>query len=168
MTSEFKRLGKRGSYRLGKLRAQGLTRRPPPVPFQPRFIRPDHRWPLPIWLLGLLAGTFLIVVGAAVGWWFVPFIVGLLAGLANWIGCWSTRVALPAVVVMAAVGWGIPLWLQVLRDQPAGAVARVIAAVGGLPAYAAAGMAAAVLVAVVQAIVGYWLGRALTPRLADD
>jgi hypothetical protein len=168
MTAEFKRLGKRGSYRLGRLRAQGITKLPPPVPFQPRFVRPDHRWPLSVWLLGLLAGAVLIVAGAAVGWWFMPFVVGLLAGLANRIGRWPLRGGLPAVAVMAAVGWAAPLWWLVLHGQPYGAVARVIAALAGLPGYAAAGMVMTVLIAVVQALVGYWLGRALTPRPRDD
>jgi hypothetical protein len=41
-------------------------------------------------------------------------------------------------------------------------VARVIAALGGLPAYAATGVLATLLVAVIQALAGYWLGRAVT------
>jgi len=168
MTAEFKRLGKRGSYRLGRLRAQGLAERPRPVPFRPRFVRPSHRWPLSVWLLALAAGGLLIVAGTVVGWWFMPFAVGLLAGLANRIGGWPAHAALPAVAVMAAVGWGAPLWWLILTGQPLGAVARVVAAIAGLPGYAAVGMVVAVLVAVVQAIVGYWLGRALTPRPAED
>ena len=43
----------------------------------------------------------------------------------------------------------------------------MIAALAGLPAYAATGIAAALLVAVVLGLVGFWLGRALTPRRAD-
>ena len=154
MTAEFKRLGKRGSYRLGQLRAQGLKQVPPPVPFRPRFVHPDHRWPVVVWVLGLVGGALAIAAGAAAGWWFVPFVVGLTAGLANWIGRWSLRAALPAVAVMAAVGWAAPLWWQVLHGQADGAVARVIAAVLTLPGYAAVGIAITVLVAVVQALVG--------------
>lgn len=168
MTAEFRRLGKSGSYRLGQLRAQGIGTVERPVPFQPRFIRPYHRWPALVWLLGLLAGSLLIVGGAAAGWWFAPFVVGVLAGLANWIGAWSLRVALPAVAVMAAVGWGAPLGWAELRGQHDGAAARVIAAAIGLPASAAITIAVTALVAVVQVLAGYWLGRALTPRSADD
>ena len=168
MTADFKRLGKRGSYRLGQLRAQGVAQVRRPVPFQPRFVRPDHRWPLSAWLLGLAGGVLFIAAGAALGWWFVPFAVGVLAGLANRLGHWPVKVALPAVALAAAAGWAIPLWWSVLGGQPGGAVARVIAALLGLPASAAVGVAAAILVAVAQAVAGYWLGRALTPLPADD
>ena len=167
MTAEFKRLGKRGSYRLGQLRSQGISKGRPHVPFQPRFARaPDHRWPMAAWLLGLVAGVLAIAGGAVAGWWFVPFLVGLLAGLGNWIGRWRTRVAVPAVALTAAVGWAAPLWWSALRGQPLGAVARVIAAVIGVPGYAAVGIVVTLLIAVAQGLAGYWLGRALTPRAA--
>jgi len=164
VTAEFRRLGKRGSYRLGRLRAQGVKEVHPPVPFRPRFVRPYHRWPAWVWLLGLLAGSVIIVGAAGLGWWFAPFIVGVLAGVANWVGAWRLRVALPAVAVMAAVGWGAPLAWAGLRGQPYVAMARVIAPIIGLPASTAAGFALTVLVAVAQALAGYWLGRAVTPR----
>lgn len=168
MTAEFRRLGKRGSYRLGQLRAQGVGELERPVPVQPRFTRRDHRWPGSVWVLALLAGSLLIADAAAAGWWFAPFIVGVLAGVANWIGGWGTRVAVPAVAVMAAVGWGIPLAFAVLRGQPYAAMARVIAATLGLPASPVAGFAVTVLLAAVQAAIGYWLGRAFTPHPAHD
>jgi hypothetical protein len=167
VTAEFRRLGKRGSYRLGQLRAQGIGGYQRPVPFQPRFIRPDHRWPAPVWLVGLLVGSLIIVGGAAEGWWFVPFVVGVLAGLANWIGAWCLRVALPAVAVMAAVGWGAPLAWLAIRGRWPGPVARTMATTLGLPRHAAVAIGLTVLVAVAQALAGYWLGRALTPRPAD-
>jgi hypothetical protein len=168
VTTEFRRLGKNGAYRLGQLRAQGIKQQQPPAPLRPRFIRPDHRWPTSTWLLGLLAGALIIMATALAGWWFIPFLVGVVTGLANWIGAWRTRVAVPAVAVMAAVGWAVPLWLGVLRGEPYGAVARVIAAMLGLPGYAAVGMAVTVLLCVVLALAGYWTGRALTPRRAAD
>jgi hypothetical protein len=169
VTAEFRRLGKRGAYRLGRLRAQGVAEQRQPTPFRPRFTRyRPHRWPASTWLLGLLAGVVAIAETTAVGWWFVPFVAGVGAGLANRAGGWRWRVALPAVVVMAAAGWVAPLWLGALRGQPYGAVARVIAALTGLPAFPVVGIAATVLIAVVQAVVGYWLGRALTPRPVDD
>jgi hypothetical protein len=168
VTAEFKRLGKRGSYRLGQLRAQGIGTYQRPAPFQPRFVRPDHRWPASAWLLGLLTGSLIIAGAAAAGWWFVPFLVGALAGVANRIGAWRLRVALPAVAVMAAIGWGAPLAWSVLRGQPYLAMARVIATGLGLPEHATVAIALTVLVAVVQALAGYWLGRALAPRPAAD
>jgi hypothetical protein len=163
MTTDFKRLGKRGSYRLGRLRAQGVTEEHGVRLFRPRFGRVDHRWPALHWLLGLLAGTLVISAGAAAGWWFLPFAAGLLAGGANWIGAWPACVALPAVAVMAAAGWAIPLWWAVLHGQPYGPVAREIAALNGLPGHASAGILLTVAVAAAQAVAGYWLGRALAP-----
>jgi hypothetical protein len=169
VTTEFKRLGKRGSYRLGKLRAQGIRVAGPPAPFRPSFARSHRRGPASAWLLGLLAGTLVIWCGAALGWWFLPFAAGLAAGLANRVAGWQPRIAVPAVALMAAAGWGIALLWQVIADQqPDGAVARVIAALGGLPAYALTGVLVTLLVAAVQAVTGYWLGRALTPRPAGE
>lgn len=168
MTAEFRRLGKRGSYRLGQLRTQGLPGQQPPAPFQPRFARRSHGWPVSAWLLGLLAGAVLTAGAAAIGWWFMPFVVGLLAGLANYVGRWPTQVALPALALMSAAGWIVPLWLSVLGGAPYGAVARVIAALLGLPGYAAVGIVLTMLIAVAQAVTGYWLGRALTPLPVDD
>ncbi|HTX85560.1 MAG TPA: hypothetical protein VME44_25525 [Streptosporangiaceae bacterium] len=168
MTADLKRLGKRSAYRLGQLRVQGSAGNQRPVPFQPRFIRPYHRWPTSTWLLALLAGVLLVVAGAVLGWWFMPFACGVLAGLANRIGRWRTRVALPAVAIVAALGWAVPIVWSVLNGQPYAAVARVIAALLGLPANPAVGIAVALIVAVVQAVAGYWLGRALTPMPADD
>lgn len=168
MTAEFRRLGKRGSYRLGQLRAQGVGATVRPVPYQPQFIRPDHRWPASVWLAALLAGAALIAGAAQAGWWFAPFIVGTLAGVANWIGAWRARMAVPAIVVMAAAGWGVPLAWAELHGQRSGSVARLISAILGLPVSAANGLAVTIAVAVVQALVGYWLGRALTPRGVHD
>lgn len=168
MTAEFKRLGKRGSYRLGQLRAQGIRQAHRPVMLQPRFRRPDRVLPASAWLFALVLGMAAIMAGAWLGWWFMPFGVGVLAGLANRAGGWSARLALPAVAVMAAAGWAVPLAWPVLHGEPYGAVAREAAALGGLPASAAIGMSVTVLVAVVQVIVGYWLGRALTPQPGRD
>jgi hypothetical protein len=169
VTAEFRRLGKRGAYRLGQLRAQGLRESRPPKLFRPRFTRHRwHRWPTSTWLLSLLAGAVVIAAATKVGWWFAPFVVGLAAGFANRVGGWPWRLAVPAVAVMAAVGWAAPLWIGALRGLPYGGVARVIAGLTGLPGGAAAGVVLTLFVAVLQAITGYWLGRALTPRLAPD
>ena len=44
----------------------------------------------------------------------------------------------------------------------------MIAALGGLPAYAATGVLVTLLIAAAQALTGYWLGRAMTPRPAGE
>jgi hypothetical protein len=168
MTAEFKRLGKRGSYRLGQLKAKGLRELAQPTLFRPRFNRPDRGLPASAWLCGLLLGTVAIAIGAYSGSWWIPFVLGLLAGFANKVGGWPVRLALPAVVLMAAIGWGVPLGWAALHGQPYGAVAREAAALSGLPAHASVGLGVTVLVAIVQVIVGYWLGRALTPRPHRD
>jgi hypothetical protein len=117
------------------------------------------------WLVVVLAGTLIIAVTAELGWWFVPFLAGLAVGLIAPRWDWRLRHTVPAVLVMTLVGWGVPLyWPAVVQSQPVGATARVIAALAGLPAYAYTGVLVTLLVAVLQAVVGLWLGRALTPR----
>jgi hypothetical protein len=167
-TGEVRRLGKDGSYRLGQLRAQGIGGYERPAPFRPHFVRTDHRWPESTWLLGLAAGSLLIAIGAAVGWWFVPFAAGVVAGLANRVGAWRLRVALPAVAVMAGVGWVVPLGFMLIRAGQAGGVPRLLSATLGLPRHAVVGIALTVLVAMAQAIAGYWVGRAFTPHPTAD
>lgn len=162
--SETGRLGKRGSYRLGKLGAQGVGRPASPRLLQPSFVRPQHRGPALAWILAALAGAALIAGGAALGLWFVPFVVGLAAGIVVRWGGWRLRVTGPAVALMAAAGWGLALWVPALRGLPVGATARTIAALAGLPASAAVGVTAALAVSVLQGLAGLWLGRALAPR----
>jgi hypothetical protein len=166
--TDVKRLGKRGSYRLGQLRLQGTSGTAPPALLRPSFNRPQHRGLTAWWLLAAVAGAALIAGGALIGLWFAPFAVGLLAGLANRIGGWRARVMMVAVSATAVAGWGIPLWWPALHGQPVGATARVIAALAHLPAYAFAGVVVTLLIAVLQALAGLWLGRALTPRPAID
>jgi len=158
-----RRLGRRGSYRLGNLRAPVPGRTSPPAPHHPSFA-PRPRGPASGWAAGCLGGVVVIAGGSAFGWWFVPFIVGVAAGIAARYGRWPLRVALLAVTAMAVTGWGIPLWWSAWRGAAVGATARVAAALAGLPPHAAVAMAVSLLVAVIQALAGLWLGRALTPR----
>jgi len=164
MTTELRRLGKRGAYRLGQLRAQGVKVAVPPPPRRMSFARDHRRGPAGLWLLALLGGAAAIAAAVAIGWWFVPFVAGLAAGLANRVGGWHTKTAVLAVAIAALAGWGAPLCWQLARHRPDGAAGPKIAALHGLPAYSAAGIMVALLIAVGQAVVGYWLGRAVTPR----
>jgi hypothetical protein len=162
--TEFRRLGKQGSYRLGRLRTQGVREVPQSAPFRPSFARYRRRGPAYAWLLGLILGVLVIVGGAELGWWLMPFLAGLAAGLANRIAGWRTPVALPAVAAMAFAGWAIPLlWQAFPGGQPYSAVATEFALLG-LVADSAAVLALTLLFAVVQALAGYWLGRAASPR----
>jgi hypothetical protein len=116
------------------------------------------------WLLAGLAGAALLGVGALAGLWYLPFLAGLATGVAAHAARLRLRAVLPAVIVMAAGGWGAALaWLTLRDGLPEPAVARTIAALAGLPAQAAVGIAATLFVAAVQAVVGLWLGRALVP-----
>jgi hypothetical protein len=117
-----------------------------------------------LWLLGGLAAAVLIALGAAAGWWFLPFVAGLAAGAAARYGRWRVRVALPATALVAAIGWAIPLGWQALHGAPVSATARVVAALAGLPPHAVVAIAATLVVAALQALAGLWLTWALIPR----
>jgi hypothetical protein len=161
--SDLRRLGKRGSYRLGRLAAPMAPRAAPPGPHYPTF-GPRPRGSGFAWLLALLVMAAAVAVGALLGWWFLPFPAGLVIGLAAGPAQRRLRTTIPAAAAVAAAGWGAALWWQVLHGLPYGAVARVIAALAGLPPHAAVAIVVTLLVAVIQAVVGLWLGRTLTPR----
>jgi hypothetical protein len=158
-----RRLGKRGSYRLGRMGAPSQPRSPWPSPHYPSWA-PRRRGPVFAWVLGCLAAALIVAAGALAGWWFLPFLAGLGMGLAAHFGRLRLRATLPAAVLVAAVGWGAALaWLALRDGLPEVTVARTIAALAGLPASAAVAMAVTLLVAAVQAAAGVWLGRALAP-----
>src|ERR1039458_4137313 len=130
-------LGRRGSYRLGRLGAPPPVRISLPGAHYPSFA-PGHRGPAFGWLLSCLAGVVVIAGGTSLGWWFVA---GAAAGIAARYGRWRLRVALLAVTLMAAAGWGIPLCWSAWRGSAVGATARVVAALAGLPPHAAGTLA---------------------------
>ncbi len=106
-------------------------------------------------------------LGAWLGAWWVPFPVGVAAGVLG-VGAWAPG-AVPRGGVLAAaagavVGWLVPLWALALAGQPVGATARAIAALAGLPPYAGVAVVVSVLLAVLQVLAGAWLGRAVLPR----
>jgi hypothetical protein len=162
--SEFERLGKPGSYRLGTLAPQGVPPPTPPKQFRPSFTRPTQAGPVWAWISVVLCGAGIIAAGASASLWFVPFLVGLVSGIAAGLGQWGLRVTVPGVVAMSALGWGAALVLPALQGFPVGATARAIAATAGLPPFAVVGVAVTLGVAVLQGLVGLWLGRSLTPK----
>ena len=144
--ADLRKLGKRGSYRLwgsgsdrpGGSRADRFGGPAAGARLDSGRLRgramfgPKHSRARPGWWLGIsVAGAAVIAVAAEFGLWFVPFVVGLLAGLAAPRAGWRLRHTLPAVLLMATVGWGAPLLWQAIRGAPAGATARVIAALAG-------------------------------------
>jgi hypothetical protein len=101
-----------------------------------------------------------VAATAALGLWFVPFVAGVGAGLLSRRG----RKVVPAAALGAIAGWALPLWILALRGLPEGATARAIAALAGIPPYAAVAVAVTLLLAGLQALAGAWLARALLPR----
>jgi hypothetical protein len=163
VATDPRRLGKRGSYRLGSLAGPPPARPALPSPHYPAWI-PGRRGSIVLWLLACLACVAVLAVGALIGLWYLPFLAGLAAGIAAHYGRLPLRVTLPGVVLVAAAGWGAALaWLMLRDGLPERAVARTIAALAGLPAHATVGIAVTLLVAAVQAAAGLWLGRALAP-----
>lgn len=103
-------------------------------------------------------GTVAIWAGATRGVWFMPFIIGALIGLSAPKAAVSAKMALAAACLAGLTGWVLPLLWLLLHGEPVGATARVVAALAGLPPYAAVVVVATVLIAVLQAAVGTWLG----------
>jgi hypothetical protein len=76
------------------------------------------------------------------------------------------RGSVPAAVAGAVAGWLVPLWALALAGQPAGATARAIVALAGLPASAVLAVVVVALLAALQVLAGAWLSRAALPRRA--
>jgi hypothetical protein len=129
---------------------------------RPSFVSHRGRGGIALAAAAWLGTAVVIAITAQAGLWFTPFLAGLAAAVAGrWRG-WRLRVTMPAVVLVAAVGWAAPLWWWTLRGWPVGATARVLAALAGLPPHAALGVAVTLLIAVIQAAVGLWLGWTVT------
>ena len=111
--------------------------------------------------LAVFAVVTVVVAGtAAAGLWFVPFAAGVAAGLASL----RRPGVVPAAALGAVAGWALPLWILALRGLPAGATARAIAALAGIPPYAAVAVAVTLLLAALLTLAGAWLARAFFPR----
>jgi len=121
-------------------------------------------WPALGWVLGVIAVAAIVAVTAWGGAWFVPFAAGVAAGVASLR--WRRMVLL--AVAGAVAGWVLPLWVMALRGLPAGATARAIAGLAGLPPYAGVTIAATLLLAALQVLAGAWLARALLPRPVNE
>jgi hypothetical protein len=165
--SEAGRLGRPGSYRLGGPGPGNWPVRPP-EPFRASFERPQHRGAAVAWLLAAVTATAAIAATAIAGWWFMPFVLGVMTGVVTAWGCWRLRVAVPAIALMTMGGWGLALWVTALRGAPVGATSRVIAVMSGLPALGVITVAIALAVSGALGLVGLWLGRAVAPRFRPD
>ena len=150
-------LGQRGGYRLGKLRVAS-ARSGGRAPREPSFGLRRSRGSVTWWLAACAVAAVILGFGAALGLWFLPFVVGIAAGAAPW----RARSAAGLVVLAVAAGWGAALWWSALSGAPAGATARVIAALAGLPPHAAVGVAATLLIGILPGLTAVWLTRAVT------
>ena len=112
------------------------------------------------WAAAFVVLAAVVALTAWAGAWFVPFIVGVAAGVASLR--WRRMVVL--AVLASVVGWAVLLWVLALRGLPAGATARAIASLAGLPPYAGVTIVATLLLAALQALAGAWLTRAFLPR----
>lgn len=110
------------------------------------------RWPLTCASTAALLG-----LGAWLGLWWLPFAAGVAVGLTRW----RARSALCWAILAVLAGWGVALWLPALLGAPAGATAREVAALAGLPPHAFAAIVATLLTGALQALVALWLTRAL-------
>ena len=114
-------------------------------------------------LVVLVVAAAACALGAWLGAWWVPFLVGVGAGLLRKAGTRLPRGMLWPAVIGAILGWALMLWIMALASLPVGATARVIAALGGLPPYAGVAVAVTLLLAALQVLVGAWLARAMIP-----
>jgi acyl-homoserine lactone acylase PvdQ len=91
------------------------------------------------------------------------------AAAALWWTFWGSYLnTVFAAAAGAVAGWALALWIMALSSLPVGATARAIAALAGLPPYAAVTVAVTLLVAALQALTGAWLGRTAFPRRAPS
>ncbi|WP_031507102.1 hypothetical protein [Streptomyces megasporus] len=113
----------------------------------------------------MVAGsTAAIALGTLIGAWFMPFLVGAAVGAVGRLRSARLWRGASAVALAGALGWALPLGRQALGGAPVGEVARTAAALAGLPPLATVTVSAALLIAVVQALVGFWVGRTVVPR----
>ena len=131
--------------------------------------------PLARRLAVLVVAAAASALGAWLGAWWVPFLVGLAAGALGRVGALGqargpgrARGPRPRGGVLPALagvilGWAIPIWALALDGQPVGATGRAIAALAGLPPYAGVTVAVVLLLAALQVLAGAWLARGVIP-----
>lgn len=106
---------------------------------------------LAVWA-GVLAGVIVVVVTEAEGLWWMALVCGLLIGLL--VRGWRAAVG---GLLIGGLGWGIPLLWQA-RTEPVGLVAGVLGGLLGVGP--AAALAVTLLVGVLLALAGAWVGIA--------
>ncbi|MEU9045576.1 MULTISPECIES: hypothetical protein [unclassified Kitasatospora] len=121
-----------------------------------------ERLVLPAALVG--AGV-LVAVGSLWSLWYLPFASGLLIGAVTAARGLRARPAVLVAAMAALAGWGAPLLWRVASGEAVAGTARTVAALAGLPALASLVVAITLLIGLVQALLGVWLGRTATAAL---
>lgn len=111
-------------------------------------------WWLPF-ALGI-AGIVVVWAGSLAGLWWVATPTGLAIGLL----VPRTGTALVVAAVVGVLGWGIPLAVQAL-SVPIGRTAAVVAGIMGLGSNGAIVVVVTLVVALLFAIAGAWVGSAI-------
>jgi hypothetical protein len=110
-----------------------------------------------------VAGAVGVAVVAGGAWfeqWYLPLAAGIVAGfLAGRRRVGFVRTA-GLSVLLGPVAWAAVLVLRFLHGDALGATGRTVSALAGLPEIAVVTPAVALLVALVQALAGAWLGHA--------
>ena len=110
----------------------------------------------PVWfVIGLLAGAAISLVGVLVGDWWSAFPAGLLIGVA----ITPARVAVPTGALAGVLGWVLPLAADHLR-YGAGPAAGSLAAIMGFTGMAAVPVILTCLVGLLLGLTGAWLASA--------
>jgi hypothetical protein len=112
----------------------------------------------------LVAAAVCCGAGAWLGAWWIPFLAGVGGGLLGRTGPRPRGGLVLPAAAGAILGWLLVLWLLALDGQPAGATARTVAALAGLPPYAWLAVTVVALLAAFQALAGAWLAHAVIPR----
>ncbi len=117
------------------------------------------RWVLPaVWLL---AGSALVAIGSLWDLWYLPFLAAFAIGVRTGAQGVRARAAACWAVVPAVAGWTVPLLWRAAEGEPVAATAAAVAALAGLPPAAALLIAVTLLVPLLQALTGVWLGRSV-------
>jgi hypothetical protein len=125
--------------------------------------RPARRRPVPIerapwWLLpaATIAGIAVIWAGNLFGLWWLATALGVALGLS----LPRAGAAIAAAAIAGVLGWGLPL-LQQSLSVPIGRTASVVAGIMGFGAgNGAIVVAVTLLLAVLLAVTGAWVGSA--------
>jgi hypothetical protein len=118
--------------------------------------------------VALLCGAALVGIGSWWGLWYLPFVGGLAIGVLTRVKRMRARAAVWSGGTVAIGGWGAPLLWRAAIGEPVGSTARTVAALAGVPPLAAVIITATLLIALLQAFLGIWLGRSTVRALVPN